>query len=140
MPLAWSISHPSRFVRVVGKGQVTLSELMHLLKSIDAAGASSYRAAVDLSCLTDGLPAAAQKGFASLVRHRGSTRTVGPLAIIVGSALAHRRAARFAEQAQGNRLIQVFDDQIQAHKWLNSFYAFERAARVVLKADMGQPS
>jgi hypothetical protein len=114
----------------LGRGRVSLAELLRLLESIDAADASSYRKIIDISRLARGVPKEVMKEVASLVRQREITRSVGPIAIVAGSASTHRQATWFANQAQGERLIRIFPDQHEAYKWLDSFHAFEGEPRL----------
>jgi len=128
--LSWSISHPSRLVLVLARGDFQSADLMRLLAAIDAAKASSYRKLIDISQLTESMAPTVLREFAGIVRHRERERTVGPIAIVAGAAGASRLANRFADNARGERLIEVFGDHPGARRWLNSFYAFEGDARL----------
>jgi hypothetical protein len=125
MPLSWSISHPSRLVLVLAKGEFRPIDLTRLLASIDAAKASSYRKLIDVSRLTDKVPTGVLRELARVVRQRESERTVGPIAIVAGTTGVTRQANLFADEARRERLIEIFPDQHAARRWLNSFYSYE---------------
>ncbi len=125
MAVAWSISHPSRLVTVVVREEFRPADLIMLLTAIDAAKASSYRKLIDVTRLTVKMPTGIMRELARVVRQRESERTVGPIAIVAGVGAPVRQAIYFADEAQGDRLIQIFADQDTARRWLNSFYAFE---------------
>lgn len=128
--MSWSISHPCRLVLVLAKGEFQSADLIRLLTAIDAAKASSYRKLIDISQLTDSMSPMVLREFARIVRHRERERTVGPIALVAGTAGAVRLANRFAGSARGERLIEIFADQSAARHWLSSFYAYEGDARL----------
>ena len=130
MPLAWSISHPSRLVMVLAKEEVRPADMMRLLADIDSAKASGYRKLIDVSRLTAEVPTAALRELARVVRRRESERNVGPIAIVAGTSGAARLATVFADEARRERLIEIFPDQPAARRWLNSFYSYEGEARL----------
>jgi hypothetical protein len=130
MTLAWCISHPSRLVLVVAKGDFQPHESARLLRGIDRAKASPYRKIVDVTGLTSRFTADVLRSFASTVRHREEERHVGPIAIVAGSPQSYRQATKLAKQARGSRLIQVFQQQSEARCWLDGFYAHEHLRRV----------
>ena len=130
MSLSWCVSHPSRLVLVIAKGEFEQREFTDLLRNIDKAKASAYRKLVDITGLTGRFPAVAIREFARTVRQRERERTVGPIAIVAGSTLAHAHASQFSSQAQGERLIMIFHEQHEARRWLDSFYAFEGTRRL----------
>jgi hypothetical protein len=101
-----------------------------LLLAIDRANASPYRKIIDPTGLTSRLPVEALRTFSLKIRRREAEREVGPIAIVAGSPQAHELATRFAEEARGLRLIQVFQRQREARRWLDSFYAHERFHRL----------
>jgi hypothetical protein len=130
MSLSWCISHPSRLVLVVAKGEFQPHEFGRLLEGIDAAKASPYRKIIDVTGLTTKFTADVLGSFASTVRQREEGRTVGPVAIVAGSPQSHAQATQFAEQARLSRLIHVFQQQSEARQWLDRFYAHEDLRRV----------
>ena len=129
MPLAWSISHPSRLVLVLAKGEFRPIDLTRLLASIDAARASSYRKLIDVSRLTDKVPTGVLRELARLVRQRESERSVGPIALVAGTTGVTRQATLFADEARHERLIEIFPDQHAARRWLDGFCSSEGQSR-----------
>ncbi len=134
MPLSWCISHPYRLVLVVAKGDFQAHEFFPLLAGIDRAKASSYRMIVDVTGLTGRSTAEVIQGFAAMVRQGEGERNVGPIAIVAASPHTRRQAIQFANQARSLRLIQVFQQQYEARRWLDGFYAHEGLRRI---SDLG---
>ena len=130
MSLSWSISHPSRLVLVLARGEFRPADLMRLLSAIDAAKASSYRKLIDVSHLTEKVPTGVLRELARVVRQREGERHVGPIAIVAGATGVIRQANLFADEARRERLIEIFPDQHAARRWLNSFYSFEGELRL----------
>jgi hypothetical protein len=130
MPVAWSISHPSRLITVVVREEFRPADLMLLLTAIDAAKASGYRKLIDVSRLTTKVRPGVLRELARLVRQRESERYVGPIAIVAGARGVMRQANLFADEARRERLIEIFPDQQAARRWLNGFYAYEGEPRL----------
>jgi hypothetical protein len=130
MALSWGISHPYLLVLVVAKGEVRPHEFARLLESIDRANARPYRKIIDVTGLTSMFTADMLRNFASTIRRREDEHVVGPIAIVAGSPEVHDQATQFAKQAQGSRLIRVFQQQSGARRWLDGFYTHEGLNRL----------
>ena len=120
MPMSWCISHPSRLVIAVAKGEFDPQDMMDFLVRIDAAGARPYRKMIDVTGVTERFSADRIRGFARLIRRREDESEVGPIGVVAGSPDAHRQAFLFAKQAQRHRPIKVFHEQHDARKWLDT--------------------
>src|SRR5262249_35749695 len=123
MPLSWCISHPSRLVIAVAKGELEPQDMMDFVLSIDAAGARPYRKMVDVTGVTVRFSADKIRRFAGLIRQREDESEVGAIGVVAGSPETHRQAVLFAKQAQGYRPIRVFHEQHDARKWLDTLGA-----------------
>lgn len=120
MPLSWSISHPSRLVIAIAKGDLDPQEMMHFVVSVDGASARSYRKMIDVTGVTARFSADKIRRFAELIRRREDESVVGPIGVVAGSPDVHRQAVLFAKQAQRHRPIKVFHEQHDARKWLDA--------------------
>ncbi len=127
MSLSWCISHPSRLVIAVAKGELDPQDMMEFLVRIDAANARPYRKMIDVTGVTDLFSADKIRSFARLIRQREDESEVGPIGVVAGSPDAHRQAVLFAKQAQRFRPIKVFHEQHDARKWLDTIGAEARS-------------
>ena len=125
MPVAWSISHPLRLVRVVAREELSLIDFQRLMQSIDDTRSRSYRKIIDLGRVTRASPARTQREFVRMVRLREAEGATGPIAVVASTEAAQRQAAFFAAAAAGKRLVEVFADEGAARRWLDSFYSYE---------------
>jgi hypothetical protein len=120
MPLSWSISHPSRLVIAIAKGDLEPEDMMDFVLSVDGASARSYRKMIDVTGVTARFSAEKIRRFAELIRRREDESEVGAIGVVAGSPDAHRQAVLFAKQAQRDRPIKVFHEQHDARKWLDT--------------------
>ncbi len=120
MSMSWCISHPSRLVIAVAKGEFDPQDMMEFLLSIDAANARPYRKMIDVTGVTARFSADKIRRFAGLIRQREADGAIGPIGVVAGSPDAHRQATLFARQAERHRPIKVFLEQHDARKWLDS--------------------
>ena len=120
MPLSWSISHPSRLVIAVAKGDLESKDMLDFVLSVDGASARSYRKMIDVTGVTARFSAEKIRRFAELIRRREDESEVGPIGVVAGSPDVHRQAVLFAKQAQRHRPIKVFHEQHDARKWLDA--------------------
>ncbi len=126
MPLSWCISHPSRLVIAVGKGELDPQDMIEFMQRIDAASARPYAKMIDVTGLTAKFTGDKIRAFALAIRRREAESEVGPIAVVAGSPDTHRQAILFAKEAQGLRPIKVFREQHDARRWLNAFCRPER--------------
>ena len=121
--MSWCISHPSRLVIAVAKGELDPQDMLEFVTCIDAANARPYRKMVDVTGVTALFSADKIRRFAQLIRRREDESEVGPIGVVAGSPDAHRQAVLFAQQAQRYRPIKVFHEQHDARKWLDAIGA-----------------
>src|SRR5258708_1908848 len=127
MPVSWCISHPSRFVIAVAKGELEPQDMMEFVLRIDASNARPYRKMIDVTGVTAKFSADKIRRFARLILQREDESEVGPIGVVAGSPDAHRQAILFAKQAQRHRPIKVFQEQHDARKWLDALGAQGRS-------------
>jgi hypothetical protein len=118
--MSWCISHPSRLVIAVAKGELDPQDMMEFVNRVDAANARPYRKMVDVTGVTALFSADKIRRFARLIRQREDESEVGPIGVVAGSPDVHRQAVLFAKQAQRYRPIRVFHEQHDARKWLDA--------------------
>lgn len=119
MPIEWTISHGTRLVLAMAKGELQPERVRDFLVAIDQAGARPYRKIIDITGLTTRFEAAAIDSFAGIIREREVGSTVGPVAIVASGGPAAEQARTFARQAQLARPIRVFAEQHEARQWLD---------------------
>jgi hypothetical protein len=127
MPLFWCISHPSRLVIAVAKGELNPHDMMDFVVGIDAANARPYRKMVDVTGVTAVFSADKIRSFARLVLQREEESEVGPISVVAGSPEVHRQAVLFARHAQRDRRIKVFHEQHDARRWLDAVDSTRRS-------------
>jgi hypothetical protein len=127
MSMSWSISHPSRLVIAIAKGEFAPQDMMEFMLRVDAANARPYRKMIDVTGVTARFSPDKIRRFAHLIRHREDESEVGPIGVVAGSPDAHRQAILFAKQAQRHRPIKVFHEQHDARKWLDTLGAQGRS-------------
>jgi hypothetical protein len=119
MPIEWTISHGTRLVLAVARGELEPERVRDFLSAIDEAGARPYRKIIDITGLTTRFEAAAINTFAGLIREREVGSAVGPIAIVATGGPAAEQARAFTGQAQLLRPIRVFAEQHEARQWLD---------------------
>ena len=117
--MSWCISHPSRLVIAVAKGELDPQDMIEFVVRVDAAIARPYGKMVDVIGVAALFSADKIRCFARLIRRREDESEVGPIGVVAGSPDAHRQAVLFATQAQRYRPIKVFHEQHDARKWLD---------------------
>jgi hypothetical protein len=120
MPLQWSVSHPSRLVLVVAKGEVLAGEMAEFLAGLDRENARPYRKMVDITGLESAFTDDQIHALAVTVRAREQATKVGPIAIVARKEPALRMARLFVDTAEMERPIQVFEELHLARRWLDS--------------------
>lgn len=119
MSIEWTISHGTRLVLALAKGELQPERVRDFLVAIDEAGARPYRKIIDITGLTTRFDAAAINSFAGTIRDREASSAVGPVAIVASGGAAAEQARVFAERAQLLRPIRVFAEQHEARQWLD---------------------
>ena len=129
MPLQWSVSHPSRLVLIVAKGEVQAQEMVELLAALDRDKARPYRKICDISGLESRFADDQIHALASAVRSREEATEVGPIAVVANTPEVARMARLFIEAAEKERPIRLFDEQHLARRWLDRIDAVMKLTR-----------
>jgi len=127
--MSWCISHPSRLVIAVAKGELDPRDMMEFVSCIDAANARPYAKMVDVTGVTALFSADKIRRFAEMIRRREDESEVGPIGVVAGSPNVHRQAVLFTKHAQRYRPIRVFHEQHDARKWLDAIGAEAKPPR-----------
>ena len=98
MPIEWTISHGSRLVVAVAKGEMRPEHMRDFLQAIDQAGARPYGKMIDIKGLATSFAPEQIGAFAALVREREADSVVGPIAIVVGVGPLAQQARAFSER------------------------------------------
>jgi hypothetical protein len=119
VPVTWSINHTDRIVLGAAEGNVSLKDLEEYLSAIAAAGGLPYRKLFDTTYVAPGsLRLSELRAFSSRILGLAKEGTIGPIAIVVGSALEHEMAELFS-QADAGRAIAIFSEVSKAQQWLD---------------------
>jgi hypothetical protein len=119
MPIEWTISHGSRLVVAVAKGEMRPEHMRDFLQAIDQAGARPYGKMIDIKGLTTSFAPEQVGAFAAIVREREVDSVVGPIAIVVGAGPLVQQARAFSERGHLIRPIRVFAELHEARRWLD---------------------
>lgn len=119
MPIEWTISHGSRLVVAVAKGEMRPEHMRDFLQAIDQAGARPYGKMIDVKGLTTSFAPEQIGALAAIVREREVDSVVGPIAIVVGAGPVAQQARAFSERGHLIRPIRVFAELHEARRWLD---------------------
>jgi hypothetical protein len=119
MPIEWTISHGSRLVVAVAKGEMRPEHMRDFLQAIDDAGARPYAKMIEVKGLTTSFTPEQVGTFAAIVREREVDSVVGPIAIVVGPGPLAQQARAFSERGHLIRPIRVFAELHEARRWLD---------------------
>ena len=119
MPIEWTISHGSRLVVAVAKGEMLPEHMREFLLAIDREGARPYAKMIDVKGLTTRFAPEQIGSFAAVVREREAEGAVGPIAIVVGPGPLGEQVRVFSEHGQLIRPIRVFAELHEARRWLD---------------------
>jgi hypothetical protein len=121
MSITWKISHPDRFVTVLGEGKIVLQDLERYLDDVVVSEALPYAKLFDLGTATWALNGTDMLVLAARIRAYPALATFGPIAIIAASDVLNKHAHMFATLADVDRPLRIFRTQDDARKWLAAF-------------------
>jgi len=119
MPIEWTISHGSRLVVAVAKGELTPEHMRDFLQAIDREGARPYAKMIDVKGLTTRFEPEQVGTLAAVVREREVDGAVGPIAIVVGPGPLAEQARALSDRGRLVRPIRVFAELHEARRWLD---------------------
>jgi hypothetical protein len=125
MPFKIDIFPPDRMVVAVARGEISLTDLMMLVKELVDSGTLPYRKIIDITSATSAIGEAELESIAERLRSVPLLRPRGPLAIVADGDRGEL-GRLFMSLTSDERPVQVFRSIHEARKWLlaNSGSAF----------------
>ena len=119
MPVQWTVSHPTRLIVAVARGDIGLADIEEYLDDVVAKNILPYRKIFDLTHATPKLDDDALMALGARIRAYRALGRIGPLAIVATTQESHEQAQIFAALAEANRPIQIFRALYDARRWLD---------------------
>lgn len=120
MPVQWTISHPTRLVVAVAKGELCLTDIEEYLDGVVTADALPYRKIFDTTAVASlKLGEDDMMLLGARIRAYVAMDRMGPLAIVATTDRAYRQARLFAALAVADRPLKIFRELHLARKWLD---------------------
>ena len=119
MPVHWTVSHPTRLVIAIARGDLCLRDIETYLYEVVAGGALAYRKIFDMTQATPNLSDDELLTLGARIRAYIALGQIGPLAIVATTDRSYQQARMFAALAEANRPIRIFRELHLARKWLD---------------------
>lgn len=119
MPVHWTISHGSRLVVAVAKGDLRASDIEQYFAGVTADGAMGYRKIFEITHTPMALSEENLKTLGQRVIHYAQNGQVGPVAIVAASDESYAQAEIFAKAAAAPRPLRIFRELHVARRWLD---------------------
>jgi hypothetical protein len=119
MPVHWTISHASRLVVAVAKGDVRAGDIEQYFAGVTAEGAMGYRKIFEITHTPKALSEENLKALGQRVVYYAQNGQVGPVAIVAASDESFAQAETFARAAAAARPLQIFRELHVARRWLD---------------------
>jgi hypothetical protein len=120
MPVQWTVSHPTRLVIAVAKGDLRLLDIEHYLDGVVTADVLAYRKIFDMTEATPRLSDDDLMALGARIRAYIPLGRIGPLAIVATTEKSYQQARMFAALAEADRPIKIFREVHLARQWLES--------------------
>ncbi len=117
MPFKLDIFPPDRMVVAVARGDITLADLILLVKELIDSGTLPYRKIIDITSATSAIGKEELEGIAERLRAVPVQRPRGPLAIVADSNRGEL-GRLFMSLTSDERPVQVFRSIHEARRWL----------------------
>ena len=117
MPFKLDIFPPDRMVVAVARGEITLADLMMLVKELIDSGTLPYRKIIDITSATSALGKEELESIAERLRASPLQRPRGPLAIVADGNRGEL-GRLFMSLTSDERPVQVFRSIHEARRWL----------------------
>jgi len=121
MPVQWTVSHSTRLIVAVARGDLGLAEIEEYLDDVVSTKALAYRKIFDLTHATPKLDDDALMALGARIRAYRALGEMGPLAIVATTQESYEQAHIFAALAEASRPIEIFHDLHEARRWLDGF-------------------
>ncbi|MDB5486838.1 MAG: hypothetical protein JWQ58_553 [Reyranella sp.] len=115
MPFEIDIFPPDRMVVAVARGEISLADLMMLVKELIDSGTLSYRKIIDVTSATSAIGKDELESIAERLRSVPVLKPRGPLAIVADSNRGEL-GRMFMSLTSDERLVQVFRSIHEARK------------------------
>ena len=119
MPMQWTVSHPTRLIVAVARGDLGLADIEEYLDDVVGQDTLAYRKIFDMTHATPRLDDDALMALGARIRAYRALGEIGPLAIVATTQESYEQAHIFAALAEANRPIQIFHDLHEARRWLD---------------------
>lgn len=117
MPFTIDIFPPDRMVVAVARGEISLADLMMLVKELIDSGTLPYRKIIDITSATSAIGKDELESIAERLRSVPVLKPRGPLAIVADSNRGEL-GRMFMSLTSDERPVQVFRSIHEARKWL----------------------
>ena len=119
MPVQWTVSHPTRLVVAVARGDLRLTDIEGYLDEVVTGGLLGYRKIFDMTDAVPGLDDGALMALGARIQAYRALGKLGPLAIVATTTESYEQAQIFSALAEANRPIRIFRDLHEARHWLD---------------------
>lgn len=119
MPVQWTVSHPTRLIVAVARGDLGLADIEGYLDEVVASDTLAYRKIFDMTHATPRLDDDALMALGARIRAYRALGEMGPLAIVATTQASYEQAHIFAALAEADRPLQIFRDLHEARRWLD---------------------
>ena len=120
MPVQWTVSHPTRLIVAVARGDLGLTDIEGYLDEVVASDTLAYRKIFDMTHATPKMDDDALMALGARIRAYRALGKMGPLAIVATTQASYEQAHIFAALAEADRPLQIFRDLHEARRWLDS--------------------
>jgi len=119
MPVQWTVSHPTRLVIAVARGDLHLVDIESYLDGVITANALAYRKIFDMTQATPNLTDDDMMALGARIRAYMTLGEIGPLAIVATTEKSYEQARMFATLAEADRPLKIFRELHLARQWLD---------------------
>ena len=119
MPVQWTVSHPTRLVIAVAKGELSRQDIEIYLDEVVRGNALAYRKIFDMTHATPRLTEDDMMALGARIRAYLALGQLGPLAIVATTDKSHRQARMFAALSEADRPLKIFRELHLARRWLD---------------------
>jgi hypothetical protein len=119
MPVHWTISHPSRLVVALTKGQVSAADIEQYFAGVTADGAMGYAKIFEITHTPEALSDENLNALGQRVIFYAQHGQVGPVAIVAASDESYGKASVFAAATRLSRPLMIFRELHTARRWLD---------------------
>ena len=120
MPVHWTISHPSRLVVAVTKGDVSVADIEKYFAGVTADGAMAYAKIFEITHTPEALNDENLNALGQRVVFYAQHGQVGPVAIVAASEESYQKASVFAAAAKVSRPLKIFRELHAARRWIDA--------------------